>query len=99
MKKRLLSILLVIAMMTTMLVGCSGSDDAGETETSYVTATIDGQTITTTYFGEELSNGVLQIAYGEASTDSETINQTLAQVRRLADVINEEIDFWGDEEE
>ena len=33
MKKRLLSILLVIAMMTTMLVGCGGSDDAGETET------------------------------------------------------------------
>lgn len=33
MKKRLLSILLVIAMMATMLVGCGGSDDAGETET------------------------------------------------------------------
>lgn len=65
-------------------------NDAGESTTSYVSITLDGQTISTTYFGEELTNGVIQIPMGQVTTDSETMNNTLSEVRRIADVINEE---------
>ena len=65
-------------------------NDAGETETTYVSAMLDGQAITTTYFGEELPNGLIQIPLGSASTDSATINQTLNDARRIAFMIDEE---------
>ena len=65
-------------------------DDAGESTTYYIAVNLDGETLTKTYFGEELSNGVLQLPLGQVSTDSETINGTIQEVRRIADVINNE---------
>lgn len=65
-------------------------NDAGETETSYISVKLDGQTMVRTYFGEELSNGMIQIPMGNATTDSTEINNTLTEVRRMADEINEE---------
>lgn len=65
-------------------------NDAGESTTYYIALNLDGQTITQTYFGEELSNGVIQIPIGNPTTDSATINETLIGARRMANVINKE---------
>lgn len=65
-------------------------DDAGESTIYYIAVNLDGETLTKTYFGEELPNGVIQLPLGQVSTDSETINGTMQEVRRIADVINNE---------
>ncbi len=65
-------------------------NDAGESETTYVAVSLDGQTLTRTYFAEELSNGVIQIPVGTATTDSITMNETLKDTRRIANMIDKE---------
>lgn len=66
------------------------TNDAGETTTSHVKLTLDGENLMTTYFGEELSNGVLQMPYGNASSDTSELNSILIEARRMAEIINED---------
>lgn len=65
-------------------------DETGETSITYVSVTIDGQTLITTYFGEELSNGVLQIPLGEPATDNAELQNISNEANRLAKILNEE---------
>ena len=65
-------------------------DDAGESTIYYVSVLLDGQTLVTTYFGEELANGALLVPIGNPTTDANEMNEILKEVRRIADVINEE---------
>lgn len=66
------------------------TNDAGEEKTDYVTVNLDGQAITTTYFGEELSNGILQIPIGNTLTEAGEASALAKDVDRIANIINEE---------
>ena len=52
----------------------------GESTKKYVSVLIDGNAISTTYFGEEMPGGVLQIPIGQASTDFNTHSQVFEQL-------------------
>lgn len=53
-----------------------------------VTLKIDDQTLLTTYFGETISNGSIQISTGEASTDIETVNKNVKNATYLSSLLN-----------
>ncbi len=64
--------------------------DDGTVETKYVSILIDDSKINTTYFGEELSNGVLQIPLGETAPTQTELDETKEAAKDLADLINQE---------
>lgn len=67
-------------------------ETAGETEGSestkkYVTILLDDTKMLTTYFGEEMSNGILQISVGQGKTGEEAY-ENLQNAKIIADVLN-----------
>jgi preprotein translocase subunit SecD len=64
------------------------TDDTGETTTKYVEVTLDGETLLTTYFGEELSGGVIQIPMGSSTTDVSEFRSTYESTSYIANIIN-----------
>lgn len=66
------------------------TNDAGEENTEYVSILVDGQKLTTTYFGEELSGGMIQLSMGKASKDQNEIKTTALESQRIADAIGNE---------
>ena len=54
----------------------------------YVELKLDGSTLLKTYFGEELSQGVLQITMGNATTDYEEFNKSYESATYFANVLN-----------
>ena len=65
-------------------------NDAGDSTIYGIAVNVDGQTISKTYFSEEISNGVLPIQVGQASTDANEINSQIAEVERIVFEINQE---------
>ncbi len=65
------------------------TDSEGNETTKQISLKLDGSTLTSTSFGEEISNGILQISVGSESTDSATINSYLEEARNLAILIND----------
>lgn len=65
-------------------------NEAGESSTTYVSVTIDGQTLLTTYFGEEITEGILQIPIGNATTDTEELTLVSEEAERLVNILNGE---------
>lgn len=65
------------------------TNEAGEDTTRYVAARFEGQALLSTYFGEEITNGVLTIPIGNATTDSEQYATLLEQASRIAYILNE----------
>ncbi len=65
-------------------------NDAGEETTEYITITLDDQTLVTTYFGEELSDGIIQIPMGEATTDYQQYTEISQSANQIVKIINEE---------
>ena len=63
-------------------------DDEGNSTKKTITIKLDDETITTTYFGQTMSNGELPLTVGSASNDSNTIKNYLAQAGELAIVLN-----------
>ena len=61
--------------------------DSG-TETTYVELKIDGSTLMKTYFGEELSNGIIQISYGEATNDVQKFQETYQNIIAVSNLLN-----------
>lgn len=53
----------------------------------YVSVLLDGQTYSSTYFGEKMSTGVLYIPITEAN-DSETLTQYVQELNKIATIIN-----------
>lgn len=63
-------------------------DDEGNSTKKTITIKLDDETITTTYFGQTMSNGELPLTVGSASNDSNTIKNYLVQAGELAIVLN-----------
>lgn len=65
------------------------SEDAEGKDTSKkVAIKIDDEDLVETYFGDTMSNGVLQLSIGSASTSADTINQYLKQASNIATLID-----------
>ncbi len=61
-----------------------------ETTINYISIKLDGQTLIKTYFGQELSNGTLQIPMGNATTDLNSFTDTFKQVTQIAEILKNE---------
>lgn len=59
-----------------------------ETEKKYVSIVLDDSTMMTTYFGEEMTGGVLQIAVGQARDDYQEFQEDYQSAKTIADIIN-----------
>ena len=64
------------------------TNENGEDETRTVELKIDDETLLSTYFGEELTSGILQITMGEATTDYETFSKSFESASYFANIIN-----------
>ena len=62
----------------------------GTTETKYVSIYIDDSKIHTTYFGVELSGGVLQIPVGNEADTTTELTETREAAQELSELINQE---------
>lgn len=59
--------------------------DANGTETEKtVSLYMDGQNITTSYFGQQINNGILQLSIGTASTNSSALTNYVTEASNLA---------------
>ena len=64
------------------------TDETGETTAKKVELKLDGQTLLSTYFGDELDQGVLQITMGSATTDYSTFVKSFDSAKQFANIIN-----------
>lgn len=64
------------------------TDETGESTKTYVEVTLDGEALLTTYFGEELEAGIIQIPMGEATTDVEEFKALFETTQYLANIMN-----------
>lgn len=64
------------------------SEEEKETEKKMVSIVFDDDTMMTTYFGEEMSSGLLQIAVGQERTKYEDFLKDYQSARTLANMIN-----------
>ena len=62
----------------------------GTQTTSYIEVKLDNQTLITTYFGEELSDGIIQIPIGEATSDYNEYVNNAKNIQEIAKIINGE---------
>lgn len=63
-------------------------NEAGETTTKYVSVRFDGQVLISTYFGDEITNGILTIPVGNPTTDSNEYMVAIEQANRIAYILN-----------
>ena len=80
----------------------SSVDGRGTENIQYITVRLDEQELMTTFFGEEIPDGQLNVPMGEPATDETTYNEVYEQLLRLNDIINGEMlplvyDLVGDE--
>ncbi len=64
------------------------TNENDEKETKSIQIKIDNQTLVETYFGEELTQGVLQIVMGEATTDYNTFLENFESASYFANLID-----------
>lgn len=64
------------------------TNEQGEEEIKYVELKLDGNTFIKTYFGEELSQGILQITIGNSTTDYEEFSGYYESANYLANILN-----------
>lgn len=68
----------------------STTDETGTENINYISVNLDGQEMITTYFGEEVVNGEIQIPMGQAVAEYDEYMEVARSVDRIAQVINEE---------
>ncbi len=66
------------------------TDEEGNTNTKKVTINLDNDQLIETYFGEENTNGILQLSVGSATTDSSIIQNYIEQASRSSRINR----FW-----
>ena len=66
------------------------TDEEGNENTKNISLKIDDTTLLTTYFESEISNGIIQMSIGTATTDNEAINSYLQEASNLAVLLNTE---------
>ena len=64
------------------------TNEDGEETTEYVAVRFEGQALLSTYFGDEITNGVLTIPIGNPTTDTEQYSILVEQASRIADILN-----------
>lgn len=64
------------------------NEEEAETEKKYVSIVFDDTTMMTTYFGEEMASGMLQIPMGQTQTDYEEHKKEYAAAKVIADILN-----------
>ena len=64
------------------------TDEEGNSTTKTITIKLDDETITTTYFGQTMSNGELPLTIGSQTTDSNTLQNYFVQSGEIAIVLN-----------
>lgn len=64
------------------------TDEEGNSTTKTVTIKLDDETITTTYFGQTMSNGELPLTIGSTTTDTNTLQNYFVQSGEIAIVLN-----------
>lgn len=64
------------------------TNEQGEDETKYVELRLDGNTLLQTYFGEELSQGILQVTMGNTTTDYEEFSESYDSASYFANILN-----------
>lgn len=64
------------------------TDESGTTAEKTVELKLDNTTLLSTYFGEELNQGMLQITMGSATTDYETFSKSYESARDFANIAN-----------
>lgn len=64
------------------------TNEKDETETKYVELKLDGLTLLTTYFGEELSQGILQITMGAATANYDEFSNYYESASYFANILN-----------
>ena len=65
------------------------TDEEGNETTKEVTIKLNGSTIRTTYFGQTLSNGQIQLSLGEATSDREQLIEYYRDAAIIATVLND----------
>ena len=63
-------------------------EDEEEKNIKYVSIVLDDSTMMTTYFGEEMTQGILQISVGSTTTDYEQFGEYYDSATVLANVLN-----------
>ncbi len=66
----------------------SSTNEEGTTQTKNVSIELDGESMIKTYFNETISNGVLPLTIGSASTSSEEITSYIRQANQVAGLID-----------
>lgn len=64
------------------------TDETGATTTKNVELKLDDSTLLTTYFGEELNQGVLQITMGNPTTDYSTFLESYETAEEFSQIVN-----------
>ena len=67
------------------------TDENGESTKKTITMQLDGQELLTTYFGETISNGQLQISIGNSTKDATELNDYINNASYIAMVLNNEM--------
>lgn len=66
------------------------TDEAGKDTTKYVAVRFEGQPLLSTYFGEEITTGMLTVPIGNPTTDSDEYAEMVEQANRIAYILNED---------
>lgn len=64
-------------------------DEEGNSTKTYVQISLDGQTMLTTYFGEELNDGIIQIPVGDTTTDVSEFKNLYTTAQFMATIMND----------
>lgn len=64
------------------------TEDSEEKEIKYVSVVFDDTTMMTTYFGEEMSSGILQIKTGQSRTEYEDFRKDYESAKLIANILN-----------
>lgn len=67
------------------------TDENGESTKKTITMQLDGQELLTTYFGETISNGQLQISIGNSTKDATELNDYINNASYMAMVLNNDM--------
>ena len=73
--------------ISQIYVATENEEKTEEENAKYVSVVLDDETLSSTYFGEKMSTGVLYIPITQA-TDSETLTNYVKQVNNISTVIN-----------
>lgn len=64
------------------------TDEEGNETTKKISIKIDNTTVLSTYFSEEISNGMIQLTFGTASSNSEDLRSYVQEANNLATLLN-----------